>query len=197
MKLHKILLLIVNIVLVIIFVRFFLADIYAKNIDFLVNELEFEKAVASANKAVELNPREPYYYRQRAKVFLLKAAQQDQDKKVYKNHALLNLREAYMLNPDNLATIRNSIPYYYFLAKDNFGIQKAPKAESALDQDYIEETLYFYEMIKVRFSTDAGAIVTVAKYEKQLGLTEEYNKSVGIIKNLRPELLKWYPGFAY
>ncbi len=197
MKLTKIVLIFVNIVLVVIFAKFFAADINAKKIDVAVKDLNFEKALKNANSAIKMNPHEPYYYRQRAKIFVLLAAQENLDKKVYKEQALNDLQSGYKLNTDNLATLRNSIPYYYFLAKDDFALQQDPNTNVNIDGDFAPTTLDFYKTTKNRFNTDAGVIVTIAKYEKLLGFNKEYVKSVEMLKKLRPDLLEWYPGIAY
>ena len=193
----KISLIIVNIALVYIFAGFFIADVFSKNIDSQIKDLEFEKALKSANTSINLNPREPYYYRQKAKVLLLLSAQNIEDKKIYKQQALSSLQKAYELNPENLATIRNSVPYYYFLAKNDLTVQQDPKDNTQIDEDFINATRRFYAEVKTRFPNDAGAIATVAKYEKQLELEQDYQNSVNMLKNLRPDLIQWYPGIAY
>lgn len=193
----KISLIIVNIALVYIFASFFIADAFSKNIDSQIKDLEFEMALKSANTSINLNPREPYYYRQKAKVLLLLSAQNIEDKKIYKQQALSSLQKAYELNPENLATIRNSVPYYYFLAKNDLTVQQDPKDNTQIDEDFISATRRFYNEVKTRFPNDAGAIATVAKYEKQLGLEEDYQNSAIMINTLRPDLLQWYPGVAY
>ncbi len=193
----KIILIFVNIVLIAIFVRFFVADTAAKNIDHAIKDTNFEQALKNANLAIQLNPREPYYYRQRAKTFLLLAAQENTDKQIYKNQALNDLQKGLELNEDNLATIRNSIPYYYFLAKSDFALQQDPTLKTNLDANFTQITLDFYKTTKMRFNTDAGAIVTLAKYEKLLGFDKEYAESIVQLKKLRPDLLEWYPGIAY
>jgi hypothetical protein len=187
MKLIKICLIIVNFALIAIFVKFFIADVNAKKVDFLIKNKGLSSALNSSNSAIRLNPQEPYYYRQRAKAFLLMAIQEPQNNKKYKQKALDDLNTALSLNYENLATIRNSIPYYYFLAKD----------EEVVSNHFILETSNFYKTTKSRFPTDAGVLVTVAKYEKLLGLTKEYEQSKQMIKKLRPDLLEWYPGIAY
>jgi tetratricopeptide (TPR) repeat protein len=195
--LTKIALIIANVILVYIFAGFFVADMLSKNIDSQVKNLEFEKALNSANMSITTNPNEPYYYRQKAKVLLLLSAQSKEDKKIYKQQALLSLQKAYELNPDNLATMRNSVPYYYFLAKEDLTTQQDPLVSVVVDEDFINKTVLFYREIKARFNTDAGAIATIAKYEKMLGLTQDYDESINRLKVLRPDLLEWYPGIAY
>lgn len=197
MKLIKSVLIFVNIVLIAIFVQFFVADTKAKNIDYLVKELEFTQALESANQALNLNSREPYYFRQRAKVYILLAAQENTDQAVYKEQALKDLQAAYALNTENLATIRNSIPYYYFLAKANMSLKQHANVKAGLDEEYAQTTRTFYKTTKNRFPTDAGVIATIAKYEKLLGFDDDYEDSINALKKLRPDLLEWYPGIAY
>jgi hypothetical protein len=100
-----------------------------------------------------------------------------------------DLKKAEDLNPDNLVTLRNSIPLYYFLAVEDVFLRSGP---DNLDQEYSSETIAFYEKIKERYWSDVGVILSVAKYEKRLGLTDEYRKSVNRVRELRPDLLDWH-----
>ena len=75
-------------------------------------------------------------------------------------------------------------PLYYFLA----GYPKP-------DPVYLSLTIKFLETTKHRFSQDAGVVSLVAKYEKELGLMDDYNESVRMVAVLRPDLLQWYDSF--
>ena len=64
-----------------------------------------------------------------------------------------------------------------------------------IDQAFLPETKNFYEKIKNISPNDAGVYVLLAKYEKRLGLNDEYNASVKIVEELRPDLLEWHENF--
>jgi tetratricopeptide (TPR) repeat protein len=136
------------------------------------------------DKAIELNGNEPNYYRTKAKILLVDAG----DKAVI----LRTLQKALELNTHNLVTIRNSIPLYYFLASENIVL---PSGADNIDEEYLLTTQKYYSFVKEKYSHDAGVIVSVAKYEKKLGLMDDYNASVEIIRKLRPDLLEWHDSF--
>ena len=139
-----------------------------------------EMAIKLTDKAVAENPLEPNYYRGRARIYIV--TQED------KNKASEDLRKAYDLNPNNLVTIRNEIPLYYFLAlKDG--------SPDSFDENYFPTAKEFLEINKMRFSHDAGVVALIAKYEKRLGLVKEYEDSVKMVGGLRPDLLEWHEAF--
>ena len=198
MKLVKLILLIAvwtAAVLVISYVnRIFLADkLSVQAADFL-KEGDPERALGFINKSVELNPFEPSYYRTRSLVYLTAGIlEKDVNKKTgFKNNAYNDLQKSLVLNPDNLVTERNLVPVYYFLANGN--PESAPGAQNR-DPEFINATKDFFQMLKSKYSRDAGVISLVAEYERKLGLTDEYEKSKEMIRNLRPDLLEWYGSF--
>jgi tetratricopeptide (TPR) repeat protein len=145
------------------------------------------------NKAIERNPREPNYYRIKAKILLVESVYQDQEgKELIKESVLRELQISIDENPNNLVTIRNCIPLYYFLTLKDASVSGVP---FDIDEKYLPITKDYYQWVKSKYSHDAGVIVTLAKYEKRLGLTQDYNKSVEIIKKIRPDLLDWYESF--
>ncbi len=158
------------------------ADVFYEKSQLYLSKGDIEVAGSLADKAIQNNTFEPNYYRGRAKIHVVGAA--------YTNGALSNseeeevledLKKAVSLNPDNLVTLRNAIPLYYFLAK--------------IDGKYLSDAHDYFEQIKLRFSNDAGVVTSIAGYEKKLGLTNDYNASVEIIKKLRPDLLEWNESF--
>lgn len=146
-----------------------------------LKESNFERALLYANKSIEKNSNEPRYYYGRAKVYIGNAN---------KDEALADLQKAQELNPKNLVTLRNVVPIYYFLSI--FDLSKTSSVNN-LDEKYYTVTKAFYSDLKNYSPTDVGINVLLAKYEKRLGMEQEYKKSLEIIKSLRPDLLDWHP----
>lgn len=169
------------------------ADVCNEKAVNLADRGAYYAALNKAECAVNKNDHEPNYYRNRAKILILLAAtSEDSDISDYKKAALFDLIAAYNLNPKNLVTLRNSVPLYYYLAIRDYSL---PPGINNQDSEYIGITKEFFTTIKNRYSGDAGVVVLLAKYEKKLGLTKEYEESVEIIKKLRPDLLDWHEAF--
>lgn len=149
---------------------FFLADIYFTYSRNLFDEKKFEESLKVATLAVQLNHYEPSYYRQLARAYLGVSEY---------GKVLDHLQQAQNLNENNLTTLRNAIPIYYALSKSN-----------AL---YLDTTKSYFVYLKSRYPQDLGVLVDVAAYEKSLGFDESYDDTLLMIKNLRPDLLEWYP----
>ena len=109
-----------------------------------------------------------------------------------KQSALNDLQTAYNLNPQNLVTIRNSIPLYYFLTMKFMVL--GPVKEN-LDENYLQLAIDYLEQAKKIYWDDAGVITEVAGYEKKLGLNAQYQESVDRIRKIRPDLLDWNDSF--
>lgn len=120
------------------------------------------KALKNINKAISKNPKEPRYYYERAKYLII----QNEPSK-----ALENLNIAENLNENNLVSLKNMIPIYSFLPKEQA-------------QDY-------YNRLKQKYPNDTGVLVQIAKYEKSLGLNEGYKETIKMINDLRPDLTEW------
>jgi hypothetical protein len=88
-----------------------------------------------------------------------------------------------------LVTIRNSIPIYYLLAIRDFYLE--PGREN-IDENYIGIVKDFFSRTKHSYWNDAGVILSIAKYEKELELDAEFEESRFRIKDLRPDLLEWH-----
>lgn len=129
---------------------------------------ETAKALYYANKSIKKNPREPRYYYGRAKVLLGSDSRED---------ALGDLEAARELNPNNLVTLRNMVPLYYFLATE---------------QTYLAEAQKYFNEIKHYSPNDVGVYALLAKYENKLGLGKGMRESVENVNRLRPDLLEWY-----
>ncbi len=184
----------VYILVCVIFIRIFSADINYKRSQALLDENHLESAVNLSEKAVSQNPFEPNYYKGRAKVYLIKFlyVKDISTKSQIKGNILADLEKAYSLNENNLVTIRNIFPLYYLLALRDINLETF---QNNTDPKYLEVTKEFLEFNKKRFWNDAGVIASVAKYERKLGLVKEYSESVQRIMELRPDLLDWYESF--
>ncbi len=178
-----------------VIVGLYLADVqYTKSLD-LVKESRWDQAEMAADKALAFNPLEPAYYRGRAKVFLTNITNLENEEEVdmAKTRILADLETAYELNPNNLATIRNSIPLYYFLAVKSL---HEPPTSQNVDRRFLPYTRGFFNKVKYILPNDVGVFVLLAKYEKRLGLEPEYQASIDQIKQLRPDLLQWHHNFT-
>ena len=169
------------------------ADVYFSNSEKFLEKFELEKALNNATESIKNNPLEPNYYRQRAKVYLTMSAVFDDDYKTgLKKSALDDMYMAYDINPNNLVTIRNLVPLFYFLSVQDYTLSAS---DGNVDQAFLPITKNFYEKIKNIFPNDAGVYVLLAKYEKRLGLIAEYAASVKKVEELRPDLLEWHENF--
>ncbi len=143
-------------------------------------------AVAQAQKyaeySIRLNPKEPSYYRQRARVYLA----QGSDKIL----ALADLKTAHAINPKNLATLRNAVPVYYFLAISDL---EKPATTQNIDGTYAKIAQAYFDTTKSYVLNDVGVQVLVAKYERELGHDVALEKTLTRIEFLRPDLLQWHP----
>jgi tetratricopeptide (TPR) repeat protein len=170
--------------------NFYSADLlYEKSQLYLARD-DIEMATRLIDKAIQKNRFEPNYYRGRAKTGIVEAGYSNGIlSEEAKEKVLADLEKAVSLNPNNLVTLRNCIPLYYFLAVKDISI---PAGITNIDEKYLLITRDYFRQVKSRFDHDAGVVVSIAKYEKKLGLTEDFNESVEIIKRLRPDLLEWY-----
>ena len=171
--------------------KFYNADIYYKKGQDYIKEGKTAEALHYADKSVTLNPLEPNYYRGRAKVNTVLLVS-SQDKQTIKQRIYDDLKKALELNKDNLVTVRNAVPLYYFLAVGD--VYKTPGKDN-YDEKYIDYVKEYFNDTKNKYPNDVGVVVGVAKYEKKLGLEESYQGSVNRIKLLRPDLLEWHELF--
>lgn len=158
-----------------------------------LDQTELSNAFDYAESAIKLNPLEPNYYRMRARVLVNYLPYKDKSVRTFTKQLIVqDLQNAYYLNTRNLVTMRNLIPLYYFVAAEDVSVPASPKN---VDPYFIETTKSYYANIKDYSVNDAGVYALLAKYEKRLNLTEEYNASVEKVRALRPDLLDWYEGF--
>ena len=148
------------------------------------------KALDEINKAIKLNPNEPNYYRQRAKVGIASTLGTDaKTKQKLKSLIEQDLETSLSLNTKNLATIRNNVQLYFFLA--NLDLSQ-PASPSNTDPLFLPNALEYFEFVKKYAPTDLGVQVHIAKYEKRLQ-AENYKTTLETIRKIRPDVLEWHP----
>ncbi len=155
-------------------VKFYIAELYYAGSKIYLDKGDLNKALEYSTKAVSLNSNEPAYLRQRAKVNLANKILLNNSELTA--NALTDLQNAENLNPHNLATLRNQIPLYYYLVNDS---------------DIQITRNYFYKL-KTTYKSDLGLLVDIAKYEKQLGLEQDFILTKDMISVLRPDILEWH-----
>jgi tetratricopeptide (TPR) repeat protein len=183
------------------FAKQYLADVASTKSQRYFEQGNVQKALSHADMSVKLNPYEPFYYRMRAKAYVLETAGTilqpsfpSADFPAYlKLLTLKDIVKAQELNPGNLSTLRGSVSLYYFLSLQDIK-QANSGAESAgnIDSFYADLAKNYYKNLSAAYPTDAGVLVLTAKYQKLLGLTDDYERTVSQIKTLRPDLLDWY-----
>lgn len=173
-------------------IRIYVADVFYRKSQNLIETGGDRVVLESINKAISLNPYEPNYYRGKAKVLIVRFLSDANSPYTVKLEILTNLKKAYDFNPNNLVTIRNSIPLYYFLAVKDINLTAGVEN---IDSEYAPYTIEFFKMVKKSYWNDVGVIASIAKYEKKLGLDDDYEVSVERIKVLRPDLLDWNDSF--
>lgn len=173
------------------FINIYLADVYYKSSRQALEQGEIRKAGDHIIKAVRMNSNEPAYYRQRAKV-LLATLVWSEDRSEVKQGVLENLERAAELNPKNLATLRNNVPLYYFLAVNDIENGSSGKK---IDPKYLPAAKDHYSKLKNLYNNDLGILADVAKYEKKLDLEEEFIQSKRRAFKLRPDIVDWHESF--
>ncbi|MFA5776377.1 MAG: O-antigen ligase family protein [Patescibacteria group bacterium] len=168
------------------FAKQYLADTVSKKSQKYFEQGDVQKALECADKSVKLNPKEPFYYRTRAKTYILQTTGQNINAtNSLKALALKDMLRARELNPQNLATLRGLVSLYYFLSLKDI-------SSATVDPFYLGMTQYYYKNLSTNYPTDVGVLVLVAKYQNMLGFTVDYQNTIGQIKTLRPDLLDWY-----
>ncbi len=171
-----------------------MADVYNTYSKNYLASGEFEKAISYSNRALESNYQEPAYHRNKAKVLLATLVLEDnaENRSNLKEEIISDLKKAEKLNVNNLATLRNVIPLYYFLTIENI---KRPITDNNIDQMYIPVTANYYRGLKDTYDNDLGIFADVAEYERKLFLTEDFEISLEKVRQLRPEILEWHESF--
>lgn len=170
-------------------IKMYIADVEYKRARNSVENGRFEQAYKYIQKAIENNSLEASYYRERARVYIgMQLGQNTDTVNALKDLAFADLQKSINLNPNNLASIRNALPYFYFLAiKDT----NKPADPNNLDEKYLRIAQDFFIENELKYSTDVGTLVDIATYEKKLFLTRNYEETRELIKQLRPDILEW------
>mgnify|MGYP001432547169 CR=1 FL=1 len=175
-----------------VFCSLYLADVYNSQSKTYLGKGEFVKAKKYSDMTTRENPREPSYYRYKAKVMLAELGLGVQDASAIKKEINSQLTKSQELNNKNLTTLRNIIPLYYFLALTDITADRGPEN---IDEVYLKVARDYYQYLKDTYPNDLGIITDVAEYERKLYLNEEYSDSVEMVKNLRPEIINWHKAF--
>ena len=176
------------------FAKQYLADIDNKVSQKYFEQGNVQQALYYTDMSVKLNPKEPFYYRTRAKTYILQTTGQDiNTTNSLKALALRDILRAQDLNPQNLATSRGLVPLYYFLSLNDLSTAaNENQQENTYDRFYLEIAQNYYKNLAADYPTDVGILALAAKYQKMLGLTADYGVTVEQIKVLRPDILNWY-----
>jgi tetratricopeptide (TPR) repeat protein len=172
------------------FINLYFADVYYAASKKELDSGQLEDAADHIVQAIKLNRHEPAYRRQKVKILLATLIWADENE--VKEEVLKNLEKAYDLNPKNLATLRNSIPLYYFLAAED--MEKAGTGEN-IDTDYLSVTRTYYSALKNNYENDLGLYADIAKYEKKLGLVEDFNRTKIRAAVMRKNIIEWHESF--
>jgi len=184
-KIRLVLIVTLTIAYLMLAIKFFTlynADVLFERADDLLSEGEIALSLERMNRAVEKNPNEPIYYRGRAKAYLSATVNQDMETEAV-------LEKAYSLNPKNLATLRNSVPLYYFLTVDDLS---RPGNPQNVDTEFLPYTIDYYRRVESIAGNDVGIYVLLAKYRNKLGLEQDTLNALERIRELRPDLLDWH-----
>lgn len=170
----------------------FIADIYFQKANEQLNALNLDEAFRLNSHAINLNNKESQYFIQRAKILVLTAT--DTTTSSYKPTKKLahdSLSKALYLNSNDLVSKLDMLPILAFLStKNNMDSNVYP---DNIDNNYINETYAFIANLKKDYANDVGVLTKCAYYEHKLGFNNEYLDSIEKIKELRPDLLEWYP----
>ncbi len=172
------------------FVNFYFADVYYTASKSELKNGQLEDAAEHIIGAVKLNSKEPAYRRQKAKILLATLIWADEDET--RDQILKNLEKAYDLNPRNLATLRNSVPLYYFLAS---GAMDSAGGGENVNVDYLTVTRNYYATLKNTYKNDLGLYADIAEYENKLGLEEDFKQTRGRAEIMRNDVVEWHEAF--
>jgi tetratricopeptide (TPR) repeat protein len=171
--------------------RVYMAEIAYKQSRDSFRTRQITRARRQVSNAILLNKNEPAYYLQKARLELVLSN---------KEGVLDALQTAQKINPENKATMVDSIPLYYFLALTDIALQVQNPEElntvdptDNIDENYIALTEEYFDYVKQKYPLHVGTQVKIAKYERLLNL-KGYSKTIESVKELRPDLLEWYSG---
>lgn len=171
--------------------KIYIADYFGLRSDKVLTNGNIHEALRLSDKAITYNPKEPSYHKQKAKVLIASTVYSSiEDREVLKNLALGELLVALELNPTNLATLRNTAPLYFFLANKDLS---EPSTQQNIDEKFLPIAQEYFKQLQGYLPNDVGVQVLAAKYQKRLGLHNDYLGTIENIKVLRPDLLVWHP----
>lgn len=170
----------------------FLADVFSYRAEKAYDKGYVEEALKFSNVATNLNKKEPFYFRQKAKILIITSSGiSGENMAGMKKEALEDMLYSKNLNPTNLATLRGLIPLHYFLTLQD--LRGASLGEnSSFDFEYFAGARAYYNFMFATYPNDVGILTQLAKYQKLLGLSDDYNLTLNRVKELRPDLLNWY-----
>lgn len=167
------------------------ADIAFKDSENLLKEGRGIEALRYANKAILRNPQEANYFRNRARIYIsmaLATSDNPNETLTYKILALEDMKNAYNLNPNNLVTMRNLLPLYYYLSID----EELSETPNEVGDSFLHITTRFFDTLKNMAPNDIGVYLLVARYQYKLELFDAYFQTEAKIKMLRSDILDWY-----
>lgn len=173
----------------------FIADIYHVQSSTQLEAGNIEGALVSAKRSIEINTLEPAYLRHRAKVYLAKKVLAiEQDRTEIERAVMQDLLDAQKLNPRNLATLRNSVPLYYFWANSPEETAHFGEFDEYIESKKTPARAYFTNL-KTTYNNDLGLLADIAKNEKKLGFIEDFEQTRALAEELRPDVVAWHPAF--
>lgn len=167
----------------------FYADILFKRGSKALEATNYPSAIYYFNSAIEHNPTESFYYEGRSQAFALASlsSESNEDKTALKDLALKDMEYSFTLNPKNLRSVRNNLSTYYLLSLKDLG------TPPIIDYSFLGVTKKYFYFVKTNYKSDVGTLVDIARYEKLLGWSSDYESTITMIKTLRPDLLEWHP----
>ncbi|HXK52412.1 O-antigen ligase family protein [Candidatus Nomurabacteria bacterium] len=150
-------------------------------------------SVSASNENIDVALRlwkyEPNYYLQKAKALTLQTLDTKPNMHAQlKKQAIANIEKGIKINPNNLATKRDALGLYYFLAINDLAM---PSSKDNIDNATIGDFLDYSEKLQTDYPTDLGVQIQAAKYQNLLGLEEKFKESLVRIETLRPDILQW------
>jgi hypothetical protein len=157
----------------------FFADIHIKQSLETFKLGKMQDALVHADTAIKLNPYEPSYKLQKARILAISSKYEEnpKDKKTLANLAFTEIIKSYEYNNKNLATIRNSLPILTII------IEQEPTLLSSAHT--------YLNSFKNSYKNDVGVLIDIYKVEKNLNLNSN-DQTLKRIEFLRPDLIEWY-----
>lgn len=160
----------------------------------MFKQSDFNNSLKWINRAVNSNPNESAYLRQRARTYLTGSIIPGFTGTITENKqkALGDLEKAESLNNKNLATLRNLVPIYYYLSAEDL-LKSEENVE--FEDNYLLKTRVFYTNLKITYPNDLGILADLARQEKRLNLEKDFSKTYEMAEKLRPDIVTWHESF--